>query len=414
MTEVLTPYAIVPNWSRKLIGNSRIFEFWYFLHERANNKTRELWHRQETLAEEFGVSVRTVSRWISYLRDIGALITRYRWGARGKRLSDLIKLAWHDPREHPPAWDDQARDQPACRTGDAHKGTKPTTSTSLRSVEVTDPSLRSVNSSLRSVDGDQLLDQSDAQSTKRADEMAHKVSPGQASLFTEDELDQLDANVPIRETSTNEVSRAKKEGTPTRRTMAYWLSGRVSRPERHVILGMGRAIKQCIESGVPEEEVRQALDTLMGQGLDIFPRHLLLRFGLAKFGNRKTRDYQKNPLFKHSPKSPTTTPARRLRIFEEEQRSVASRSISRTPESEHSSNNSSRRSDSDLKSPPTDDIRVDPSVFQDRRDPSEHVSAEYALAQAREQGWRMPDPNAKKNALASIMGGILKARTQHA
>lgn len=312
-------YAQVPNWGRQVVGNAKIFEFWVYLHEKAENSSRVFWHRQETLAEEFGVAVSTVSRWIRHLRSVGALITKYRWGRTGKRVSDLIKLSWQDPRLVEPTWDDQGP-SPACPLADdVHKGTKPTTTfTSFQSVkgrrQDQPPSLRSVNSSLRSVTHAQHADQSSQnqdQETGRAN-MAHAAEcTGQASLFTEeDELD-LDVRSEARETSGVSVSRARKGGTsPVRKMMAYWLSGRVSRPQRHVILGMGRAIKSCYEHGVPEEEIRDGLDEIMRQGLDIFPRHLTVRCGVAGRDRRKKRDYNKDVLRTHLPKYSTMTPER--------------------------------------------------------------------------------------------------------
>ncbi|HEY6022125.1 MAG TPA: hypothetical protein VIY48_20325 [Candidatus Paceibacterota bacterium] len=168
--------------------------------------------------------------------------------------------------------------------------------------------------------------------------MKPTVVPGQASFFTEEEVFGLDGEKTVVETGRNDVCRERKEGTPTKRLISYWLAGRTHRPARHVIMGMGRAIKKCIESGATEEEIREALDGLMRTGLDIFPRHLMLRFGLS-VGKQKQRDYKENPLYAHSPKVSTMTLERRQQIAERRQQAAArfANSTSGTRESAASS-----------------------------------------------------------------------------
>ncbi len=356
----LVTFGKVPDWATEVIEDAKAYKFWCWLHRKVNNSTRECWHKQSTLAEEYGVSVSTLSKWFVYLRSVGALTTMRRWSHGYRRLSDLIKLTWHDPRVVSPQWNDQGR-SPACLyTGAKHKGTRPTTSSLRSEVDTGSRSSstsasRSEKTSLRSVAQAQRF----AYSSKRANKMARDETPAQGSLFGEEEISQVDEKCQSRQTSDRKVCRDSKGGT-VHRLMAYWLAGRVERPARHVVLGMGRAFKQCTEHGVSEEEIRNQLDALMREGLDIFPRHLLLRCGLAKFGKQKKRDYEANPLFMHHQKRSSMTQERKEQIWQREENLR-----SQIRESRQSSIDSSPRCPSDKSHASDISNKSTEEVFQD-------------------------------------------------
>ena len=139
----------------------------------------------------------------------------------------------------------------------------------------------------------------------------------QPALFDLDTASQVDTRTSNQDTDNKqniEKDGTRGCGTPTSRVVAYWLSGRAERPKPGVIAGMGKAISTCLQSGCEEDDVRRVIDTLMTAGLDGFPNHLLTRFGLRKTPKRpnKKRDYEKDPLWKHHPRSSTMTQQRKI------------------------------------------------------------------------------------------------------
>lgn len=273
MTNIASPaptyWAAVPDWAWHVIEDPKVYRFYAFLHQKIDSKTRQCWWRQSRLAEECKVSVSTISRWMRELKRVGAIKASYRWYGT-KRIADMIELPMGDPRS------------PACTsTVDGHTRKSST------------PTKRSTSSSKRG------------------------VLPGvQGTLFDLEPASQFDSRTTSQDTDNekiveNDVTRGC--GTPTSRVVGYWLSGRKERPKPGVIAGMGRAIKKCLDSGFGEDEVRRAIDALMMVGRDVSSVQLLVRFGLRTRPQRvKKRDYEKDPLWKHHPRSSTMTVERKI------------------------------------------------------------------------------------------------------
>lgn len=52
---------------------------------------------QSTMAQDMGVSVDTIRRWLCQLEDIGALVKWSRYDKYGGRRSDFVALCWEGP-----------------------------------------------------------------------------------------------------------------------------------------------------------------------------------------------------------------------------------------------------------------------------------------------------------------------------
>lgn len=268
-----TYWGAVPDWAWHVIEDAKVYRFYGWLHSKIDSKSRRFWRKQPRIAEEYGVSTATISRWMNYLRRKGAVLTRYRW-IDGKRISNVIELPMADPRS------------PACTsTVDVYNGTstptKRTPSSRGTILTASQPTL--------------FDDLSDS-----PDDAGHAGDP-------------LDRCSNQSDTGQDRKESPKKKGvSPTNRVMAYWLRGRKTRPSPGVIAGYGRAVKTCLESGVSEVDLTRAINDLMERGVDAFPSQLLARFSLRRPAKRPAkRDYEKNPLYKHQPKPSTMTPERK-------------------------------------------------------------------------------------------------------
>lgn len=229
---------------------------------------------RQKLAAALGVSVRTVSRWLSKLREIGAVVSHQR--VHGTRYSsNRYWLTWDDP---------QFSQVGPRATGGAHNQTKTFTSSTKRNLLT------------------------DSQASRKAGLSMKKSAPttGQAGLFPEDEVAKCRDNHDNDIDSNVSVPRVK--GSPTSRAVTYWLAGRKERPTPQVIAGVGRAIKRCFEENpeLGEREMRDAIDSLMLRGLDGLPKQYYARFDVRP----KRRAPAATATFKHLPKAPTVTPER--------------------------------------------------------------------------------------------------------
>ncbi len=133
-----------------------------------------------------------------------------------------------------------------------------------------------------------------------------------------DAADQLDSCNPACDTTYGSVSSKEGRGTPASRSVSYWLSGRTTRPPAGVIAGVAGAIKRCLTQrpDLSEQDVRDAIDSLMMSARDASPRAYLIEFGLQK----RSRAPKVTTLWMHRPAVPTMT---RERMQEIRQRRAA-------------------------------------------------------------------------------------------
>lgn len=275
---MLTTYGSVPLWIHR--AGTAEAGFYGFLSGRWADDRGRLWPSVATMAEAVGKSIRTVERWIAKLKKIGALQVFRRRRRDGTLGTATYQLVWEDPSPEL----NNARSRPHDKFGTARTIPTVTSSTSvLRTGE-------QAREPVTAFDGEL--------------EMASKVSEGQLS-FDLNIDDQLDSCTTPSDNGIKDRNECPKEGrgTAASRVMAWWISNRKVAPTPVQRLAMGGAIKQCLTSQIEptdEQGVTEALRELMRSGTDT-PMLLRRRFAIYP-KRRKQRDYQKDPLFMHTPK----------------------------------------------------------------------------------------------------------------
>ena len=240
------------------------------------------------LAELLGVSVRTVSRWLTALRKIGAIRTLQRRQAKaGTWSTNLFWLAWSKPFKEP-SGGVFSQVKPRATGGALTRPSNP--STSLRSgppeADCEDVSYSEVQEVPVSSDG-----------SGGGVEMKISTVRGEGTLFEVDQVAVVKGSGKTGRKKT--VSESKKRGTPTSRIVGWWIGHRVVAPTPGMTMAMGKAVKECLTRGgveADEESVKRQLEDLMMGGTDS-PVHLLRAFAIFPGKKPDAKDYEKNPLW---------------------------------------------------------------------------------------------------------------------
>lgn len=239
------------------------------------------------LAEILAVSVRTVSRWLTALRKIGAIRTLQRRQVKaGTWSTNLFWLAWSTPFKEP-SRRVFSQVKPRATGGALTRPSNP--STSLRSGPP--------EADCENVSYSKVLDVP-VVSDVSGEELGMKISTtrGEEPLF---EVDQVAVVGKGGETGKKTVSGSKERGTPTSRIVGWWIGHRAVAPTSGMTMAMGKAVKECLTKGgveADEKSVQRQLEDLMRGGTDS-PVHLLRAFAIFPGKKPGAKDYEKNPLW---------------------------------------------------------------------------------------------------------------------
>lgn len=105
MPPTALPFAITPGYLARQASPTAL-KVYVALALRANHETGECWPSHALIAEDTGVSVRTVIRALNELVTIGAVERTHRKGETGDQTSNLYRLPFAvNRRAHPPMTD---------------------------------------------------------------------------------------------------------------------------------------------------------------------------------------------------------------------------------------------------------------------------------------------------------------------